>query len=46
MAETETKVGGKYLKPLNEQPAPWAEDNKRERIPGYMHTMGQGKKKR
>ncbi len=46
MAETETKVGGKYLKPLNEQPAPWAEDNKRERIPGDMHTMGQGKKKR
>jgi arylsulfatase len=48
MAKTETKVSGKYLKPLAEQPDSWVEEsqrNKRVRVPGELYKMGQGKKK-
>ncbi len=39
MAQTETKVSGKYLKPLAEQSDPWAENPRRERIPGDIYKM-------
>lgn len=43
MAKTETKVSGKYLKPLAEQPDSWQEEsqrNPRVRIPGDIYEMG------
>lgn len=43
MTKTETKVSGKYLKPLAEQPDSWLEEsrrNKRVRVPGDLYKMG------